>query len=508
MLPKQCQYRPGSITSPAMGSFIESDPHPMPEPTPLQYATSHAVHQPPELAAYRRTLLGRLDRRILGTGAAKIVLGVLLGVALIVPSVQFVIKIQKTKVAFGREGGERQRSALGRWLPTAELLADPGNTTDPYGEGHWFPTPPMVLLSLVPLTGLGYTGAAIVWAMLKIAGLLLAMTLVIKGLGREGFAVPIGVIVAAGVYSLRPIIGDIQHGNLNIFMAVWLGIAWALYVRKKDFWAGLFVALAIVTKITPGLVLVYFLYRRAWRVCIGAGVGLVLVFVVFPGLCLGSETNLAQLHSWYDLMVRPFVEEGYATLTIKNQSLWGVVLRLLSNAGIMAIETMPFDQAVRAGVDIDIDMARPAHMLGRVLRPVLSLSVVAALGGLCRSRCASRRDPRLLLEFGLILIAMLLLSERTWKHHATTLPIVYLGVWYALTCVDFSDRFRAWFVAGLAVQFAFLVATSEGLVGDVLADHLLDGGFFCWGLLLCFVQIGVLLVSLNRRRPNVPDPVS
>ncbi len=110
------------------------------------------------------------------------------------------------------------------------------------------------------------------------------------------------------------------------------------------------------------------------------------------------------------------------------------------------------------------------------------------------------------MEFALILLAMLLLSERTWKHHGTTLPIVYLGVWTVLTCMDWSPRFRAWFVAGLIVQFSLLVGSSEFVVGERLSDLLLDGGVFCWGLLLCFLQVGILHQRLARRRcpPSVP----
>ena len=126
---------------------------------------------------------------------------------------------------------------------------------------------------------------------------------------------------------------------------------------------------------------------------------------------------------------------------------------------------------------------------------------------LCRCRWPRRSHPGQLLEFGLVLLAMLLLSERTWKHHATALPIVYLGIWYVLTCYPWSDRFRAWFVAGLVVQWMLLVGSGEFLWGDRIADLLLDGGFFCWGLVLCFLQSAVMLGVLKiRARPEPQEP--
>ncbi|MFQ5429599.1 MAG: glycosyltransferase family 87 protein [Phycisphaerae bacterium] len=448
------------------------------------------------LRSYQRTLLGRFDRRVLRHPAARAGLGVLLGAALIVPSIQFVTRIQQTDVSLWRQGGERHKTALGRWLPTAEVLTRGDDDANPYGLRHWIPTTPPVLISLVPLAKLGYLGAGVVWSVLKVGGFLVAMFVFIRSLEREDFALPLGVLVAAGAFSIRPVISDIQHGNLNIFMVIWLALAWAMYVRQRDLWAGLFVALAIVTKLTPALVLVYFVYKRAWRVCLGAGLGLVVLCVVLPGAALGFERALTFWQGWYAMLVRPFAEQGYVTLDIANQSLGGVALRLLSNAGVLDIEEMGATALFSAGME---RMARPASALGRLLRPAIAAGVLAALGGLCRSRTASRRDPRLLLEYGLVLLAMLLLSERTWKHHATTLPIVYLGVWMVLTCVDFSDRFRAWFVAGLVVQLFLLVGSTAGLLTDAVAELLLDGGVFCWGLVLCFVQTGVLLVAAHRR---------
>ncbi len=455
----------------------------------------------PELAAYQRTLLGRFDQRMLTTTTARIVLAVLLGAVLLVGSVQFVLKIRETQFSQWRTGGQRHSTALGRWLPTAELLTNSDTDEHPYGNGHWFPTPPMVLLSLVPLTKLGYVGAGLVWATLKIAVFLFAMFVLIRSLGRESFGVPLGVLLAAGIFSTRPIYSDITHGNLNIFMMFWLAMAWGLYVRKLDFWAGIFVALAVVTKITPALVIVYFLYKRAWRVCAGAGVGLVLLFGVIPSLLLGIETNGDYLRTWFDMLVAPFAVEGYVTYDVDNQSLIGVAMRLLSNAGILSIESMTAAQLASAGMEND--MIRPATIFGRLLKPAVVLPVLGWLAWCCRTRSPNRRDPRHLLEFGMVLLAMLLLSERTWKHHATTLPIVFLGVWYVLTCIDWSDRFRRWFVTGLIVQFLLLVASSQGILQDRAADLALDGGVFCWGLVLCFVQAGILVRGARLLTPSV-----
>ncbi len=463
---------------------------PQPESTPSPQTLT------PNINAYNRTLLGDFDKRFLTHRAAWIAFVILVVAILAGFSVKPIRNIQREDESIWREGGTRHKTALGRWLPTAKALSDQGAEAHPYGSGHWFPTPTLVLMSLVPLTKVSYTSAGVIWVVLKILGFLGVMFLLIREVGRDALAVPLGVLIMTALFGLRPVIGDLQHANVNIFVMIWLALAWVLYMREHNFWAGLFVGLAIVTKVTPALLLVYFLYKRCWRVCLGAGLGLILFALIIPGIYLGFMENIRLLCNWFDMLVAPFAIHGYATLEIPNQSLYGTILRLLSNAGALVIQEMPSQQAWNSGME---NMVRPANMMGRLLRPAIGLITVGALAWLCRGRLAFRRDPRTILELGLVLLAMLLLSERTWKHHAATLPIVYLGVWYALTCLDWSPRFRGWFVAGLVVQLFLLLGTSQGLLGKNLAELLLDGGFFCWGLLLCFIQIAVMLSMLRRR---------
>lgn len=444
-------------------------------------------------AAYGETLLGRFDERFLNKPHVhKALLGVV-AVVLSVAAVQASLRIREIDSSAFRTSGERHRTALGRWLPDAHALTA---GEDPYGPGHWFPTPPLVLISLVPLSKMSYLAAGIFWSALKVWGVVVAVVLLHRSLFRDGIVVPTGVWMMTAAFGTRAVFSEIQHANVNTYMMIWLALAWVLFLGGRDFWAGIFIALAVVTKVTPALLVLYFIYKRAWRVCLGAMVGLALFFFILPGAYLGFGRNWAFLMSWYHMLVEPFAREGYAAMEIANQSLYGVLVRLLSNAGLMSIQHMSDQQAAASGME---EMARPATMLGRLLRPAITLSMLAVLAWLCRAKLSRRHDPRWLLEFGLVLLAMLLLSERTWKHHATTLSLIYLGIWYVLTCRPWSQKFRGWFVAGLAVQFILLVGLSEGVIGDDLADRTMDGGFFCWGLLLCFVQTAILVRALAAR---------
>lgn len=507
-------------------------------------------------AEYETTLLGRVDRAWRGAKYSNIILLVLAAI-LAIPGAQSARAIRKTEVSVVRADGIRRATALGRWMADVEALtrvaaaasvADAGPRNNPYGYGHWFPTPTFVLMCLVPLWKMGVVAAAAVWAALKIIGIVGVLWLLLRSVGpvvvqaslpaesqvstgdsprRAGslhhkvaesqagslhhkFVVPSGVLAMTLAFSVRALVSDLQHANVNIFVFVWLGLTWWAFVQRRDGWAGLFLSLAIVTKVTPALALIYFAYKRAWMVCIFTAIGLVIFVLIVPGAYIGFAKNVELLGDWFNMLVRPFALEGWAELSIPNQSLWGVVMRILSNAGVLPVEHMPLEQAMRTGQE---SMARPASAAGRLLRPLISLSVVAMLAWACRRRVADRRDVRLALEFALILIAMMLLSERTWKHHATTLPLVYLSIWYALTHLHWGQLRRGVFVALLGAQWFMLVASSEGLLGDHLADQMMDGGIFCWGLMLAAIQIVVMLGKLNRsadrkvQSRRVPTPV-
>ena len=58
----------------------------------------------------------------------------------------------------------------------------------------------------------------------------------------------------------------------------------------------------------------------------------------------------------------------------------------------------------------------------------VALASLGLLAFLCRTKTTDRRDPRLLGEVALVVLTMLFVSERSWKHHYVTvlLPYSYL----------------------------------------------------------------------------------
>lgn len=450
---------------------------------------------PSAIDAYSRTALGRFEQSALTRPGAGWVLAALLAAALLVPSVQFIVKIQKPNTAGWRKENTR-RSALGRWLSDARALSE---GADPYGPGHWFPNPPIVLLALVPLSKLPVSVAATIWAVAKIAAAVAAGWLAIESMRRAGIFVPLGVVLAAAICSIKPLIDDLQHGNLNIFVFLELAAVWYCFTRGRDAAAGLLLGLAITTKVTPALLLVYFLYKRCWSAACWTVIGLLVFGLALPSLFLGFSRTTHLFQAWFHMLVAPSLLHGYVTDDIINQSLPGLLTRWLAAAGA-AMQKLSIESAVQFGTE---DMSRPTAFAARAVIRVAMLAIVTALAWLCRTPIDRRRDPRLWLECGLVLLAMLLLSERTWKHHLVTLFLVFLPVWQILACRAWSDRFTAILVAGIVLQVLLLTgfAGLDSAFGEAAEDRLQEIGAVGIGLLLCFIQTGLLL----RRTPPPID---
>jgi hypothetical protein len=451
------------------------------------------------MTPYETTALGKIDRTLFGSTDVRRTMMALGVAALLILIIQFVHKSTQTKTGYREllHGGEavsedgealvRTRGAFGRWMYDIQAAERTGG--DVYRD-YWFPTPPLVLALLRPFALLPVAVGAAVWAFLKAGCVVLAAWLVFGAIGRADRALPFGVGLMAVAFGARPIVSDMQHGNINIFILALLAATLYLWAERRDGWAGTALGAAIAMKVTPGLVALYFLYRRQWRVAGAAVLGTVLFAGVLPTIAFGVAKTVDHYRGWYAVMVEPAVVEGWVTTDIDNQSLAGVLLRWLGATRATGIEAISPEQAQRYGA---IDLARPTAAWARAVLRVVPWVGLVALGVLCRTRWTERRDPRVWLEVALVLLAMLLLGERTWKHHAVTFLIIYAAMWYGLACFAWSVRFRFVFAVGLGVQLVLLGLTGEDLLGDAVSDGLLFGGAFCAGMVLAFAQAAWLL---------------
>jgi hypothetical protein len=181
-------------------------------------------------------------------------------------------------------------------------------------------------------------------------------------------------------------------------------------------------------------------------------------------------------------MVQPFIVEGRVTSEENNQSFPGLIFRLTTHSPSRStyVNDVYTPTAYHNLCNLDPDQARwliKGCMAGFALLVVWT----------CRTPTSPRQGWRLAGEFSLVVLGMLLFSERTWKHHCVTLVLPYAVLTYFLAAVTSGRGVRVFVGTCMAASVVLIGLTSPELVekdlsklaqvygGYVLAHGLLVG---------------------------------
>jgi hypothetical protein len=392
-----------------------------------------------------------------------------------------------------------QRSAFQRWRPQLLQLQEGVNIW----ERHNYPNPPIMALLLLPLAQLPSVTGALCWFYLKVGMTLLAVFWVFRLIESPDRPFPPWAKALAVLLSLRPITSDLIHGNVNLFILFLIAGSLFAFSRRRDLGGGLLLGLAIACKLTPALFVPYFLWKRSWKMLIGCAAGLVLFLLVVPSLYLGWERNLQSLHSWYRVMVTPFVVDGLVTSDHQNQSLPGLFYRLFTHNP--SFSTYVDDRYTP--LEYHNLVSLPTEYAPWVIKGcgvLFALLVVWC----CRTPAGGRRDWRLAMECGIVALGMLLFSERTWKHHGVVLLLPFSVLCYYLAVGRPGVRLRWYLIGSLVAVVLLMTSTSTGISSqdhtrttglDRLAELAQVYGAFVWCYL---ILLAALVVVLRTDRPG------
>ncbi|HEV3163143.1 MAG TPA: glycosyltransferase family 87 protein, partial [Isosphaeraceae bacterium] len=315
-------------------------------------------------------------------------------------------------LAFYVDKAAADRSAFVRWRHQVLQLWQGENI---YNE-MMFPNPPIMPITLYPLMILPPVVGAALWFAIKVVMCAVSIVLCFRMAVPEGRSMEPWAEGLILLFSLRPILSDLHHGNINL-MILFL-IVTTLYAWRNgyDVLAGLLLSLAISDKVTPALFIPYFMYKGSWRTVVATFLGLGIFLLVVPSLVLGVQFNAECLAMWWHRILSPFLVHGVKSEQEVNQSMVGVLTRLLTQGEI---------STGRYGLHRRVNLvAWDPHVVDRLIKG-LSVGLVGLLAFLCRTRTKHRDDPRMLGEFALVVLTMLFVSERSWKHHFVTLLFPY-----------------------------------------------------------------------------------
>jgi hypothetical protein len=265
--------------------------------------------------------------------------------------------------------------------------------------------PPTTALLLLPVAGLSYTDARIVWTAASVAILAAAVALLCREAGLGG---PWAFSFAALAFLFQPVAADLGFANVYVLVLALATLAWRGYRTRNDALLGVALAAMLALKLAGSFLWLLLLVERRWRALAWAA-GTLAALVVGTLPWIGVHAWLADAASLADAVRRPeravtayqSVPGFFHHLLSRSQpwnpapvldlprlaaaASWAAVLLLLA-AGLLVARLHPGDDLVFAAVLIAGVVASPMAL--DYTYATLLLPIAVALAWVRRRRSA------------------------------------------------------------------------------------------------------------------------
>ncbi len=247
--------------------------------------------------------------------------------------------------------------------------------------------PPLLALLLIPLGALAdFRMAAVIWLVINLGVLALTLALLSRTMARRRSQMALWL--AAALYSST--LQTLWFGQIGIALLALAVGTWLAYREGRPILAGILLALAAWLKVYPVLALLYFVWRRDWRVVIST-----LVTGAILGLVQLAAVGSDQFRVFLTVILPRLATTGNAPRV--NNSILGFAYRLFA----------PVAQS------IPLADSPPLLLLTRLL--LTALVVGGTLVVLARRRSV-QTDRRFDLEYALVTLGALLLGTLHGVH--------------------------------------------------------------------------------------------
>ncbi len=360
-----------------------------------------------------------------------------------------------------------------------------------YADGLHVPYPPFWAMAWSPIAAFSLAAAKIVVYPLSLIALS-ALLYVLDRLTRRELPLDrprrFWATTLALALIVRFLVRELPEcgPNLLILALAWLAVY--LWTRHRDALGGVCLGLAIAMKCTPGLFLLYFAWKRQWKMAAStiAAAGL---FTLAPALWQGPASYAQHVQIWLT-HVRLSASQSDPTRGVlgeeelKNLSLRPAVARYLMRLPEQHLSRVDHPAYVEF-----LDLA-PATA-DRIVKLTL-LGLVAAAAWIFRGRTERRDDLAIVWECSAVSVLILLLSPITWAQHCVALlPAFYLMSRTALA----QGKLPVWMNAIVAIYAVVNVLLNRGLIGKeltmLLASYHLPT--------ISFLAVLVVIVACRRR---------
>lgn len=259
--------------------------------------------------------------------------------------------------------------------------------------------------------------------------------------------------------------------NLMIFALAWGGFhCWS---RRRDVLGGASLGLAIALKCTPALFVLYFAWKRQWRI-VAASTIAALVFTLSPMLWMGPHAFLNHARFWLGTVYQGATEPHPLRGVLGDEEPYNLSLRPALGRYLVHLPPNHVGYPWRLDV-LDLDPV----LAGRIIRVVM-LALLGVVAVVISPRVGRRDGLVAAWEAAAVAILMLLLSPITWRQHCVAVLPACL-----LLSRTWISRGLPRTLIGLTLGYALLVIVLDrGVIGPALTLRLDSLGVTAAALLL------------------------
>ncbi len=357
-----------------------------------------------------------------------------------------------------------------------------------YTGGLNTPYPPFFAAAYAPLSMLPLRVAKPVMFVGGLAALL-AVLWVLDALTRHSLPLSrerhFWLVAATLLVTSRFVLRDFADAgqNLILFALTWGGIyGWS---RGRTLLAGASLGLATALKCTPALFILYFAWKRQWKMA-GAAVLFAGLFTLSPALV--QTSYVTHMQTWLGTVVRGVSQPDpsigvLGPEELQNKSLRPVLARYLMH--------LPEGHPARGQGNGYLDFLDLVPQTAGLVIKMLMLALFAAVAWGFRRPLTGRDDPAMVWECATVSLLTLLYSPITWGQHCVaTIPAIYLLGRNIAT----GHRLPPWTQWTLGLTSLVLIVANRSLIGRNLSlvlesYHLVT---------LCVLALLVMMLGQHR----------
>jgi hypothetical protein len=278
------------------------------------------------------------------------------------------------------------------------------------------------------------------------------------------------------------LVREIRLGQTDFLILLFIFLCLLFVERGKEFVAGIFLAVSVLTKPTALIFIPYFLYKKRFGTAATA-ILVSLVFLLLPSLVYGFSGNMNLLWGWKRILS---VSSPPLLATDVNQSIFAFFYRLLTTSAPYGVNIFSLSHA-----------SVNAIIYATIVGLFLFLLFLNKKSETVQTSFVHNRES---IEYSLIFIFMALFSPLGWfQNYSSSILAIMILVYYALETKFSKIPPRAGkdkFIIIMLVLFFILVdAINFETVGRGLNDLSLYLSLITWGIFILIASLSKLRLS-------------